>query len=203
MTLMLTVALAVAPPTAGNRHTRSRGGGAAEVRRNRGHEKEQRAQHDARHNLMRAAWLAACLPLFQNGPIAAAACCPLPAWICFARGRALPRAALAALPFHECGRGGTGRRATLRSLWAKARGSSSLLDRTSRQIEAIRGIADLRAPQGHENQAVRGDCFHVHRLIEARIQIISQSRARRLLVNAGFRHWNRWRPGAIWAASGS
>ena len=29
-----------------------------------------------------------------------------------------------------CGRGGTGRRATLRSLWAKARGSSSLLDRT-------------------------------------------------------------------------
>ncbi len=29
-----------------------------------------------------------------------------------------------------CGRGGIGRRATLRSLWAKARGSSSLLDRT-------------------------------------------------------------------------
>jgi hypothetical protein len=29
-----------------------------------------------------------------------------------------------------CGRGGTGRRATLRSLWAKARGSSSLLGRT-------------------------------------------------------------------------
>ena len=29
-----------------------------------------------------------------------------------------------------CGRGGTGRRATLRSLWPKGRGSSSLLDRT-------------------------------------------------------------------------
>ena len=32
----------------------------------------------------------------------------------------------------RCGRGGTGRRATLRSLWANARGSSSLLDRTIR-----------------------------------------------------------------------
>lgn len=30
-----------------------------------------------------------------------------------------------------CGRGGTGRRATLRSLWPKGRGSSSLLDRTT------------------------------------------------------------------------
>src|SRR5688500_3525867 len=50
-----------------------------------------------------------------------------------------------ALPFHECGRGGTGRRATLRSLWAKARGSSSLLDRTSLQTNAIRGIACLQA----------------------------------------------------------
>ena len=30
-----------------------------------------------------------------------------------------------------CGRGGTGRRAALRSLWALARGSSSLLDRTN------------------------------------------------------------------------
>ena len=30
-----------------------------------------------------------------------------------------------------CGRGGTGRRATLRSLWPKGRGSSSLLDRTN------------------------------------------------------------------------
>src|SRR3712207_7334053 len=30
-----------------------------------------------------------------------------------------------------CGRGGTGRRAALRSLWPKGRGSSSLLDRTS------------------------------------------------------------------------
>ena len=29
-----------------------------------------------------------------------------------------------------CGRGGIGRRAALRSLWGKTRGSSSLLDRT-------------------------------------------------------------------------
>ena len=33
-------------------------------------------------------------------------------------------------PIMMCGRGGTGRRATLRSLWPKGRGSSSLLDRT-------------------------------------------------------------------------
>ena len=32
--------------------------------------------------------------------------------------------------FMTCGRGGTGRRAALRSLWPKGRGSSSLLDRT-------------------------------------------------------------------------
>ena len=44
-----------------------------------------------RHNPMRAAWLPPCLPLFQNGPIVAS--WPLPAWIRFARGRALPRAA--------------------------------------------------------------------------------------------------------------
>src|SRR5437763_6453996 len=35
--------------------------------------------------------------------------------------------------FMTCGRGGTGRRAALRSLWPKGRGSSSLLDRTSIQ----------------------------------------------------------------------
>src|SRR5512139_3301297 len=72
---------------------------------------------------------------------------PLPAWFGFARGRALPWAAPLrhALPFHECGRGGTGRRATLRSLWAKARGSSSLLDRTSMETNAIRGIACFHA----------------------------------------------------------
>ena len=34
----------------------------------------------------------------------------------------------------RCGRGGTGRRATLRSLWANARGSSSLLDRTKQSL---------------------------------------------------------------------
>jgi hypothetical protein len=37
----------------------------------------------------------------------------------------------ALLPVWACGHGGIGRRATLRSLWAKARGSSSLLGRTS------------------------------------------------------------------------
>ena len=39
-----------------------------------------------------------------------------------------------------CGRGGTGRRATLRSLWPKGRGSSSLLDRTillSKQLKYL------------------------------------------------------------------
>src|SRR5262245_11146288 len=50
-----------------------------------------------------------------------------------------------ALLFHECGRGGTGRRATLRSLWAKARGSSSLLDRTSMKFRSIRGIDRFHA----------------------------------------------------------
>lgn len=34
-------------------------------------------------------------------------------------------------PISMCGRGGTGRRAALRSLWPKGRGSSSLLDRTT------------------------------------------------------------------------
>ena len=81
----------------------------------------------------------------------------LPAWFCFARGRALPRAALSpALLFHECGRGGTGRRATLRSLWAKARGSSSLLDRTSMKTNAIRGmhVFMLISLKPKENQKV-------------------------------------------------
>src|SRR3954453_12555975 len=50
----------------------------------------------------------------------------------FARGRALPVPALSQpAHFMTCGRGGTGRRAALRSLWPKGRGSSSLLDRTS------------------------------------------------------------------------
>src|SRR5687767_10098664 len=48
-----------------------------------------------------------------------------------------------------CGRGGTGRRATLRSLWAKARGSSSLLDRTNSIIEQLgeprRGVGCWRS----------------------------------------------------------
>ena len=48
----------------------------------------------------------------------------------FATGRALPVVALPASYLMTCGRGGTGRRAALRSLWPKGRGSSSLLDRT-------------------------------------------------------------------------
>ena len=47
-----------------------------------------------------------------------------------------------------CGRGGTGRRATLRSLWANARGSSSLLDRT-KLLNLLRSGAGP-----HGNQAV-------------------------------------------------
>ncbi len=41
----------------------------------------------------------------------------------------------------ECGRGGTGRRATLRSLWANARGSSSLLDRTKHSNSKLNNAA--------------------------------------------------------------
>lgn len=58
---------------------------------------------------------------------------------CIARAALLMAAAYLkgrpVLPFLMCGRGGTGRRATLRSLWAKARGSSSLLDRTRQSIK--------------------------------------------------------------------
>src|SRR4051794_23203883 len=44
-----------------------------------------------------------------------------------------------------CGRGGTGRRAALRSLWPKGRGSSSLLDRTtSCHLEIARGTISAR-----------------------------------------------------------
>jgi hypothetical protein len=38
----------------------------------------------------------------------------------------------------QCGRGGIGRRAALRSLWPKGRGSSSLLDRTIRNLRLTR-----------------------------------------------------------------
>src|SRR6476661_10281778 len=55
---------------------------------------------------------------------------PLRASGAFARGRALPVPADVAGHLMTCGRGGTGRRAALRSLWPKGRGSSSLLDRT-------------------------------------------------------------------------
>ena len=54
-----------------------------------------------------------------------------------------------------CGRGGTGRRAALRSLWPKGRGSSSLLDRTSMQSRAVSGIARLHASKSHRGCA---DC---------------------------------------------
>src|SRR6202521_2132408 len=52
-------------------------------------------------------------------------------WICYTR------------LLLACGRGGTGRRAALRSLWGKLRGSSSLLDRTSSARPRI--CADFRA----------------------------------------------------------
>src|SRR5437868_7814373 len=44
--------------------------------------------------------------------------------------------------FLTCGRGGTGRRAALRSLWPKGRGSSSLLDRT--RLERTDGVLRVR-----------------------------------------------------------
>src|SRR5690606_30033810 len=43
-------------------------------------------------------------------------------------------------PYMMCGRGGTGRRATLRSLWPKGRGSSSLLDRTRQKIIVLNQV---------------------------------------------------------------
>src|SRR5688500_20275323 len=42
-----------------------------------------------------------------------------------------------------CGRGGTGRRAALRSLWPKGRGSSSLLDRTKQRRQGNRPRGDF------------------------------------------------------------
>ena len=67
----------------------------------------------------------------------------------FARGALLPRRvgpANARRPVRLCGRGGTGRRATLRSLWPKGRGSSSLLDRTKSQNQnGITPRGDMRA----------------------------------------------------------
>ena len=56
-----------------------------------------------------------------------------------------------------CGRGGTGRRATLRSLWAKARGSSSLLDRTSQSLELSRtGYSRLRPEEWRSSAPFAG-----------------------------------------------
>ena len=51
--------------------------------------------------------------------------------------------------YPACGRGGTGRRATLRSLWANARGSSSLLDRTKQFLRDSRRDSSAHpAPEG-------------------------------------------------------
>ena len=47
-----------------------------------------------------------------------------------------------------CGRGGTGRRATLRSLWPKGRGSSSLLDRTIQSCGTSKIGIHLELPRG-------------------------------------------------------
>ena len=47
-----------------------------------------------------------------------------------------------------CGRGGTGRRATLRSLWPKGRGSSSLLDRTKQSCGTSKIGIHLELPRG-------------------------------------------------------
>ena len=55
---------------------------------------------------------------------------PLRTGAAFARGTRLPTPRPPG-PYSMCGRGGTGRRAALRSLWPKGRGSSSLLDRTN------------------------------------------------------------------------
>ena len=70
----------------------------------------------------------------------------------FAKGPRLPREGRIFLALVDlCGRGGTGRRATLRSLWAKARGSSSLLDRTRQSLsdcfKSKNELRDLRIPQ--------------------------------------------------------
>ena len=46
-----------------------------------------------------------------------------------------------------CGRGGTGRRATLRSLWPKGRGSSSLLDRTIQSCRTSKIGSDVEPPR--------------------------------------------------------
>ena len=116
-------------------------------RRNRRRQIDERTDHDVRHNRLRRSWLPACLPLFQKWTdriravgAADARCQQCPALLEAApyRGQRQP-----ALPFHECGRGGTGRRATLRSLWAKARGSSSLLDRTSTKSRSIRVLINF------------------------------------------------------------
>src|SRR6476619_7012821 len=61
----------------------------------------------------------------------------------FARRAAVPVTA-AHPPAHlmTCGRGGTGRRAALRSLWPQGRGSSSLLDRTITRSQHAGGMLD-------------------------------------------------------------
>src|SRR5690242_9152819 len=63
-----------------------------------------------------------------------------------------------------CGRGGTGRRAALRSLWPKGRGSSSLLDRTSTRSRVLSdsGRCGSRCRRGHLRLGSRLDRPHTH-----------------------------------------
>src|SRR5512144_849265 len=55
-----------------------------------------------------------------------------------------------------CGRGGTGRRAALRSLWPKGRGSSSLLDRTITRRRHAGGRSDRVIGDSQSNSVVQG-----------------------------------------------
>ena len=98
--------------------------------RNRGRKKQEWADHPGGYSPASAPWLPTCLPLYRNGPLLGR--CQHRSALLEAAPYPGQRPLFGALLFHECGRGGTGRRATLRSLWAKARGSSSLLDRTIR-----------------------------------------------------------------------
>src|SRR5436190_15705983 len=78
----------------------------------------------------------------------------MPKWGVLWRREAAPSAT-------TCGRGGIGRRAALRSLWGKLRGSSSLLDRTitgqGRSMAAIRLRLNFATPE-HSKKATAGAC---------------------------------------------
>ena len=171
---------------------------------------EQRTDHCGCHSAMRHSWLPPCLPLFQNGPIS------LTVHSRCKRGSAL----LEASPypgqrrfgtrcfFIECGRGGTGRRATLRSLWAKARGSSSLLDRTSKTSKAkhlrpvrgtgLRFCSPMVLPRGGTAGQSGGLHASMLKLLKNQRNLLRakcrpRSRLARLMVNAGRRQSRRRR----------